>query len=408
MSGTPTAQDPRVTGLAAFLQALTDSCAADTFVRLQVSAPTPEAAPVERIVGRLVDVRSGRHLSCTLREARRDTTTNVPVAEAAAFVEAQLRAQFRSALLATTTADWQLRRDDDGWRLIRHRPQTTTPPPRTHDGQKPTLLGPAAQPWLHALGITDDHGRPRSQLAHKHTQIDRYVEILAHLARECGWHQRPADEAPLRFVDVGCGKGHLTFAAWHLGRHLLGTAVRVLGVEARADLVERANEQARELTGDALQFACGDIATAPLPEVDALIALHACNTATDHAIRRGIEAKAQLIVVAPCCHQEVRPQLGRPEPLAPVLAHGLMAERMAEWATDGLRALVLERAGYRTKVIEFVSSEHTAKNVMIAAVRSQQPPSASQRAEADAAIAAFRTFFGITTQALDGLHRAAT
>ena len=403
VTGPPTTQDPRVTGLPAFLQALTDSCATDTFVRLQLSAPTAEAAPLERIVGRLVDVRSGRQLSCTLREARRDTTTNVPVAEAAAFIERHLRA-FRSALLATSTADWQLRRDDAGWRLIRHRPQTTTIPPRTHDGQKPTLLGPAAQPWLHALGITDDHGRPRSQLAHKHTQIDRYVEILAHLARDCGWHRRPADAGPLHVVDVGCGKGHLTFAAWHLGHHVLGTAVRVLGVEARADLVERANTQARELTGEALQFACGDIATAPLPAVDALIALHACNTATDHAIRRGIEAKAQLIVVAPCCHQEVRPQLGRPEPLAPVLAHGLMAERMAEWATDGLRTLVLERAGYRTKVIEFVEGEHTAKNVMIAAVRMPQPPSESQRATADAAIATFRAFFGITTQALDGLQ----
>ena len=103
--------------------------------------------------------------------------------------------------------------------------------------------------------------------------------------------------------------------------------------------------------------------------MDALIALHACDTATDDAIRRGIELGAKPIVVAPCCHKELRPQFGKPEPLAPVLRHGVMEERMAEWLTDGLRALFLEWAGYRTKVVEFISSEHTPKNLMIAAVR---------------------------------------
>jgi hypothetical protein len=114
----------------------------------------------------------------------------------------------------------------------------------------------------------------------------------------------------------------------------------------------------------------------------------------------------RLLVVAPCCHQEVRPQLGKPEPLAPVLAHGLMAERMAEWATDGLRALVLAWAGYRTKVVEFVGSEHTPKNLMLAAVREPSPPTAAERAERRAAIDAFRTFFGIEHHALDPLLRA--
>lgn len=392
-----------MTGAADFLRVFADSLAADTFVRLQLSAPTGEAAPLERAIGRLVDLAAGRHLSLTLREPRRDTTANVPVAAAAAWLDEQLGSRFRSALLATTTADWQLRCDDDGTvRVIRHKPATTTTPPRTHDGQKPTRLGAAARPWLHALGIVDDHGRPRSQLAHKHAQIDRYVEILHHLARDAGWHERPAGSAPLQFVDVGCGKGHLTFAAWHLGHHVLGTSVRVLGVEARAELVAAANTVAQQLAPGELSFACGDIADVPLPAVDALVALHACNTATDHAIARGIAAAATLIVVAPCCHQEVRPQLAHPQPLTPVLAHGLMAERMAEWATDGLRTLVLAWAGYTTKVIEFVGSEHTGKNTMLAAVRGPRP-AAAQRVQARQAIDAFRSFFGITTHALDGV-----
>jgi hypothetical protein len=177
----------------------------------------------------------------------------------------------------------------------------------------------------------------------------------------------------------------------------------VLGVETRPELVAAANATAAPLAGDELRFLRGDIADVALPELDVLIALHACNTATDHALRRGVQAGVPLLVVAPCCHQEVRPQLGSPAPLAPVLRHGLMQERIAEWATDGLRALVLEWAGYRTKVIEFVGSEHTAKNVMLAAVKRADPVAAAVRAEQRAAIDGFRRFFGIEHHALDAL-----
>jgi hypothetical protein len=128
--------------------------------------------------------------------------------------------------------------------------------------------------------------------------------------------------------------------------------------------------------------------------------LHACNTATDDAIRRGIELGAKLIVVAPCCHKEVRPQLRKPEPLGPVLTHGLMEERMAEWVTDGLRALFLEWAGYRTKVMEFIGSEHTPKNLMIAAVRERDE---FADVEARKRIEELKKFFGIEQHALDSL-----
>lgn len=393
-----------MSSLAAFLQHFDRSCADDTFVKLTLSSPTAAAGQVERVLGRLVDLRTGRHLSCTQREARRDTVVNVPLAEAGAWLAERLATGFRSALLATAAGDWQLRRDADGDRLIHHR-QTRAVPRRTHDVAKPTLLGPAAIPWLAALGVVDAHGRPRPRLAAKHAQIDRFVEILAHLARDAGLDRAPPADAgrALRVVDVGAGKGHLTFAAWHLVHHVLGRPAEVIGVETRAELADAANALAGELTGGELRFVRGDIADAPLPGADVLVALHACNTATDHAIRRGVEAGARLIVVAPCCHQELRPQLARPEPLAPVLQHGLMAERMAEWVTDGLRALVLEHAGYRTKVIEFVGSEHTAKNVMLAAVRLDAPPDDARRAAARAAIDAFRAFFGVRHQALDAL-----
>ncbi len=394
----------RLTALADFLQHLSASCSDDTFVRLVLSSPADAQATVQRIQGRLVLLRGERCLSLTLQETRRDTTQNLPLAEAAAWVERQLRTTFRAAMLATTAADWQLQAaGTSDARLIRHRANTKAAPPRAHDEKKPSFLGEPALPWLRGLGIVDNAGKPRPKLADKHTQIDRYVEILAHLAQDCGFGAKATSERPLHFVDVGCGKGHLTFAAWHLGKHVLQRKVTVTGVEARPELVANANLLAREVTGDELQFVRGDIEDVPLPDIDVLVALHACNTATDHAIRRGIEAKAKLIVVAPCCHQEVRPQLAHPEPLTAVLRHGLMAERISEWATDGLRTLVLDWAGYRTKVIEFVSSEHTGKNLMIAAVRNEAAPTVDEQQAHLSRIAAFREFFGIRKHALDAV-----
>ncbi len=386
---------------ATFLQHLAAACADDTFARLTLSSPKDPDADVQRVVARLVEIQGERCLSFTLREAKRDTTQNVPLADAPAFVERQLR-RFGAAMLATTAADWQLQQGDGDGKLIRHKPSQKAKPARAHDESKKTFLGADATPWLQALDIVDQQGRTKPKLADKKTQIDRFVEILAHLAQDCEWLPGD-DQPPLRVVDVGCGKGHLTFAAWHLVANVLRRPVDALGVEVRPELAAQANERALAVGAQGLRFVAGDIGTVPLPDVDALVALHACNTATDVAIRRGVAARARLIVVAPCCHQEVRPQLGSPAPLGPVLRHGFMAERMAEWATDGLRALALEWAGYRTKVVEFVSSEHTGKNVMIAGVRDDAARTDAQRAEARARYDAFKAFFGIGAQALDPL-----
>jgi hypothetical protein len=199
---------------------------------------------------------------------------------------------------------------------------------------------------------------------------------------------------------MGCGKGHLTFAAWHLFRRMGGRTAQVLGIEVRPELMEQANGLARRLEAERLSFEAGAIADKAFERLDVLVALHACNTATDDAIRRGIELGAPLILTAPCCHQEIRPQLGKPEPLAAVLEHGIMAERMAEWVTDGLRTLFLEWAGYRTKLIEFVASEHTPKNLLVAAVKRDKPFADAARRER---IVAFKRFFQVEHHALDSL-----
>lgn len=391
------------------------------FVRLVLSAPvSPDTGP-KKILGRAVKLKGTMRLSLTLRFPTRDETKNLPVGETETWLRGELNHNFRSALLCTTARDWQFIAGANGAaRLIDHKPSSKAAPSREHDRKRAGLLDASARDWLQGLGILDRDGRLRASMADKHRQVNRYLEIFSHLARECGWARPPgfdaANPAPtvdattpdrkpaLEFADMGCGKGYLTFGLWHLFHRVWKQPVNVIGVETRTELVAATNKLARQIRADGLEFRAGTIESAKLPRVDALIALHACDTATDDAIKRGIELGAKLIVVAPCCHQELRPQLGRPAPLAPVLMHGIMAERLAEWVTDGLRALHLEWAGYRTKVMEFVTGEHTPKNLMIAAVRERESFSDESVLRR---IRELKAFFGIEHHALDSLLVAA-
>ena len=377
---------------------LAESLANATFARLVLSSPVESGDAPQKILGRFIMLKGVPQLSLTLRHATRDVTKNLPVATAAAWLREQLGGHFRSALLCTTVRDWQFIWNEAGTaRLIDHPPSARKAPPREHNRKPPGLLDATAKDWLQGLGVLDLDGRLRVSMADKHRQINRYLEIFSHLAKDCGWISQ---KEALTLADMGCGKGYLTFGLWHLFHRIWRRPVRVIGVEARADLVETTGRLAKQIKAEGLEFISGTIGSATLPPVDALIALHACDTATDDAIRRGIELGAKLIIVAPCCQKELRPQLGKPEPFAAVLRHGVMEERMAEWVTDGLRALFLERTGYRTKVMEFVSSEHTPKNLMIAAVREGDPFSQDKLRER---ILKLKSFFGVEHHALDSL-----
>lgn len=376
--------------------ALTDG----TFIRLVLSRPISKELP-QKIMARLIRLRGTPQLSLTLRNSTQDMAKNLTMPEISGWLKKQLGVAFRSALLCTTTRDWQFISNDAGVaRLVDHKPSETQLLSQDHDKKSTGILDSSAADWLHGLEILDRDGRVRASMADKHRQINHYLEILSHLAKDCGWADTSKDAAPLHFADMGCGKGYLTFGLWHLFARLQKQPVRVTGVESRPDLVNITNKLAKQIGANGLEFIQGEIASVKLPPLDALIALHACNTATDDAIKRGIESGAKLIVVAPCCHKELRQQLGKPEPLAAVLRHGLMEERMAEWATDGLRALFLEWAGYRTKIMEFVGGEHTPKNLMIAAVQERE---AFVDMAARKRIEELKTFLGVERHALDAL-----
>jgi len=336
---------------------------------------------------RAVQLKRGPHLTFLWRHATRDVTKNHLPEEALAALAALIGGDFLDAHLFTSGQTAQLECPPGGSpRLKLTAALRPTPAPVAHDQPKSHLIA-ADAPWLQALGVTNARGQPQESMTGKFRQIQKFAELLQHLLAETSL------AAPIEVVDMGCGKGYLTFAV----SALLGPGAHIRGIEERPELVELCRRVAAE-NGFApqLEFSAGAIADTPLENLDVLIALHACDTATDDALAKGIAAGATLLVVAPCCQKELRAQLTAPPVLTGALRHGIFQERQAEFVTDSLRAELLEWAGYRTRVVEFISTEHTAKNLMISAVKAH-PRGDPGRA---ARIREFAAFYGIRRHAL--------
>lgn len=345
---------------------------------------------------RRVALKAGPALAFVTHEERSDRTRNVPL-EHGLNELAMAVVRPGSAWLSTGRRSWQLVVPARGpARCVVHRVAARSPPDAEHDEPKRHHLGDGATDWLRGLDLVDERGRPRPSRVAKLRQIERYADLLTHLVPACGW--RPG--ATLQIADMGCGKGYLTFAAWHVLRRQLGFDARLVGVDAQAGVIESSMALARRVGAAELDFRIGTILDAHLPRLDALMALHACNDATDHALLRGVNLGAKLIVVAPCCHKDLRRQLGDPPPLAPVLEHGLFKEHFAQWLTDGLRTLAMEAAGYRVRVAEFVAPEHTPRNTLLAGIHQ---PNRARQARAAQQYRDIKAWAGLASLAIDAL-----
>ncbi len=380
-----------------------------SLVKVTLSNYRGGEATLKNVFVRPVVLSAGPRLSFVYRHATRDITKNFTHKEGLTRIEALLGRDFMTANAFTTEQAAQLEfRDGREPRLTVGQPERTSPPETGHDRAKKRSIDPKECGWLHALGVTTAQGKVARGMEAKLRQINKFVEVLEHLfmrdvaaaAKRRHEENQPPGHAgsyAMTVADMGCGKGYLTFAACDYFQRAGWSNVRVRGVETRAELVELCNRVAQKFGYARLRFEVGDIENTPLDRVDVLIALHACDTATDDAVAKGIHGGASLILAAPCCHQELRPQLRPPAVLSGALRHGILLERQAEFVTDALRAALLEWAGYQTKVFEFISTEHTAKNLMIAAVEAEHPASREETARRVVELAAF---YGIRSQRL--------
>jgi SAM-dependent methyltransferase len=342
--------------------------------------PTVFGRPVRRVELRYVDLKAGRHLQLTSYDETQAHTTNVAAGEEAkALVDDLLDQPFGSWHVDTTTQTHQVRATKK-LEAVTHTKDRAAPVEveRGHDKAKQRLL-PEDDPVLRALGISDAHGRIKPTRQAKYRQVEEFLRLLDAAIGDAlakGQLRTPTEDDPLRVVDLGCGNAYLTFAAHRYLGSVRGLPVRVTGVDVKQQSADHNAAVAAELGIDA-DFVVGTIGDAVLPEApDVVLALHACDTATDDALARAISWGASLVLAAPCCHHDVASQLRRaptPAPYAMLTRHGILRERFADTLTDALRAAILRQQGYRVDVVEFVESEHTPRNTLLRATRTGSP-----------------------------------
>ncbi|MGZ0168195.1 MAG: class I SAM-dependent methyltransferase [Planctomycetales bacterium] len=322
-------------------------------------------AAVEKIVVRPVDLKSGRNLQFTFCEARQETHRNLASEEAAKEVDILINGRFRKGHLFTTDFDFTVKVKASGKVRVHQYPPSKQKGVSTEHNRQKQYLIPDGTPcsFLEEIGVMTAEGNVRKQKFDKFRQINRYLEFVEDV------YESFPRTGPIRVVDFGCGKSYLTFALHYLLNRVHGRKVDIVGLDLKTEVVEHCNEIARNLNCDGLRFEPGDMAGySPLESVDLSVSLHACDTATDVALARAVEWNAKVIFAVPCCHHEVASKLNT-EFLSPIMRRGILKERFAELLTDSVRADLLEGCGYRTQVQEFISLEHTPKNILIRAIR---------------------------------------
>lgn len=385
--------------LSSFLEKLKLAIENESFVKLSLGNYKGKEPNLKNIYAKLVLIKRELKLSFVFRYKTRDITKNMPIAEAIDYLRAQLTADsFRIATLFTTVDNTILQYNNKGqWVLKTEGATTTQATSRSHDHQKERKVGATTKKYLQELRLTDENGTVYKNAQDKWKQINHYIELLSTELKSLPKREN------IKVVDMGAGKGYLTFALHDYLSQELGYNVSTEGIEYREDLVTLCNEIAHNAGFQGFQFKQGTIEDyQPEGNIDVLIALHACDTATDDAIYKGIKHNAELIVVAPCCHKQVRRQLEEGKAkndLDFMTKYGIFLERHAEMLTDSIRALLLEYYGYQTKVMQFISDAHTPKNVMIVGIK--KGINTDKQQEIKEKLKALKTYFGIEYQHLE-------
>lgn len=325
--------------------------------------------PALRIDIRPVLIKGKVLLQVTESDGRQTTAKNYEPKELK--VAALLESGFSNILVEHTSGSLSIRVTKKHGALVR-RDKGEKVQQLSHDQVKNRLLDPS-DPFLREVGIADADGQIKPTRQDKYRQVEEFLRLLTPTltsAIDAGHIHPPTQAAPLRIVDLGCGNAYLTFAV-HQYLKSINMPVQVIGVDQRADSRKRNTDIATRLgISSTIEFRAEEISRSTVEGADVVIALHACDTATDDALAWAVENDAKLILVAPCCHHDLQSQLAdSPAPWQIVTKYGLLEERFADLLTDALRAHILKLVGYRSEVIEFVGGEHTPRNLMIRAVK---------------------------------------
>jgi len=385
---------------AQFLQLLTASLEQNAFIKLVLAKYVGSEADLQRLIIKPTTVKDQPCLSFVYRYKTRDITKNFSLADGVAAIGELLPVSFKNAHLLSVTDEAQLEYSKKNKSsLFKSQPQQLREAPSAeHNREKHRFLD-LSRPFLADLGVTNARHELIPAMSRKWKQINKFIEVFSHALTSSPL----ALDKPVRVADFGSGKGYLTFAIHDYLRNTLKAEGEVTGVELREDMVNLCNTAAAKLQHPGLVFKCGDVRSVAPSELEVMIALHACDIATDYAIHTGIRSGASIIMCSPCCHKQIRLQIQSPALLKPMLQYGLHLGQQAEMVTDSLRALFLEACGYETKVFEFISLDHTNKNKMILAVKRAEPVAPAQLLQK---IEELKAFYHISEHCLETLLRA--
>lgn len=297
---------------------------------------------------------------------------NMTAAEAKDYITAAVSGPFRQAEVSSQIGTATVLVSKKGTITVKckKKPGTMMPAPviQEHNRKKNYLLAEGTPvPWLVDLGVMTAEGAIVRSRYDKFRQINRFLEFIEDILPKLSRGRENT------IIDFGCGKSYLTFAMYDYLHNRKGYEVRIIGLDLKHDVIERCNRLAQRYGFEKLAFYHGDIASYEgVSQVDMVVTLHACDTATDYALEKAVRWGAAVILSVPCCQHEWNGQMAN-EVLAPILQYGLIKERMAALCTDAVRGQILEQVGYRTQILEFIDMEHTPKNLLIRAVKEDKP-----------------------------------
>ena len=375
-----------------FINKLQSSIKEGSFVKLTLSKPSAisrqQSADLNNVYVKPIILKNEKMYSFTYRYERRDETKNYDAEQTLKMITELLSGIFLNASLFTLTEDVTLLVSKKGKATVmckavkEQREQNVQ-----HDKVKNRLIN-TDNPWWFKLGLTTREGKVTADMQHKFKQICKYVEIVDGVMKNVKF------DGKIRIADMGAGKGYLTFALYEYLTQRCKYDIMMEGVEIRPDLVVKINEIIKESNLKDFRFVESSIDSYQLSaiscqttdngqqsesivsvnsQLDVLIALHACNTATDDAIIKGIKSGAKLIICAPCCHKQIRQEMEKSKVVDPITRYGIFLERQAVMITDAIRALIMEYYGYKTQVMEFIEMEHTPKNILLVGRKSDAP-----------------------------------
>ena len=383
-----------------FILTLSESILNNTFIKISLGNYKGSETELRNIYVKRILIKRIENLSFTYRYKTRDIVKNYAIEEGIKLIQEAIENGFKVVTLFTNKFDLILEILNNQKVTIRkiNSSNKDAEVSLEHDHSKKRLIESQGKGYLHELKITDAEGHVYKNAQDKYKQINHYVDILSSLIKEI------PKEKLKKVVDMGSGKGYLTFALYDYLTNVLNLETSVTGIEFRPDMVELCNNIAKSTDFKNLNFTEGTIENYDSTDTNILIALHACDTATDDAIYKGITAQADLIVVAPCCHKQIRREMEKNKAsneLDFLMKYGIFLERQAEMVTDGIRAMILEYFGYKTKVFQFISDAHTPKNVLVVGIKGKTNP--KKQAEILEKLKVTKEYFGIGFHHLERL-----